>query len=91
MFAVGTVAEGKLVLIVLIIRIDDNMPSQVCFPKDEFIFCNWVHHPKKPGYAIMRNSGKWLRFHASNKMVEKLIEEIKKESPTVKVEDSKML
>ncbi len=89
-FLFGAVAEGKLAPRKLIIRINE-LPSQICFAKDKFIFCNWVHHPNKIGYAIISKFGKWLRFEATTEKIENLINETKKESPTIKVEDSKTI
>lgn len=42
----------------------DTLPEQICFPSDDgqVMFCNWVKHPKKIGYAILSSFGKWIPF-----------------------------
>ena len=50
----------------MIININ-KLPDQICFPVDgEYLLCNWTHHPKKKGFAIVSNFGKWIKVKMDN-------------------------
>jgi len=61
------VEGGQYWMITLI----DELPSQLCFERDGYIFCNWVYYPKRKGYAIVSATGKFLRFIEKNKSEQK--------------------
>ena len=44
-----------------------DLPEQICFEKDGFIYCNWTRHPRKPEYGITGDHGGWIKFQAIEK------------------------